>query len=92
MKKTLTTLRVIGLLAAAAAVLAGAPAFAQEPTPTIEEKTAGMQAIPGFVPLYWDDAPGSCTPNSGRWRRSSSTRSLSRQGSGAIPWASTAAS
>ena len=58
MKKTLTKLRAIGLLAAAAAVLAGAPAFAQEPTPTIEEKTAGMQAIPGFVPLYWDDATG----------------------------------
>ena len=58
MKKTLTTLRAIGLLAAAAAVLAGAPAFAQEPTPTIEEKTAGMQAIPGFIPLFWEDATG----------------------------------
>ena len=58
MKKTLTTLRVIGLLAAAAAVPAGAPAFAQEPTPTIEEKTAGMQVIPGFIPLFWEDATG----------------------------------
>ena len=30
-----------------------------EELPTIEEKTSGMEAMPGFVNLYWDDATGS---------------------------------
>ena len=41
------------LLVAAAAV----PASAQ--VPTIAAKTAGMQKIDGFFPLYWDEAAGS---------------------------------
>ncbi|MEE9533124.1 MAG: hypothetical protein V3W06_01795, partial [Acidimicrobiia bacterium] len=28
------------------------------PLPSIEEKTAGMQRIDGFFPLYWDDDVG----------------------------------
>ena len=40
------------------AVLLSVPAFAQELPPTIEAKTAGMTAISGFVPLYWDKATG----------------------------------
>ena len=43
---------------AALAVLLSVPAFAQEPPPTIEAKTAGMTAISGFIPLYWDEATG----------------------------------
>ncbi len=42
------------------ALLAGAssPAVAQE-RPTIAEKTAGMEALDGFVPLYWDGDAGT---------------------------------
>jgi hypothetical protein len=28
------------------------------PLPSIAERTAGMQAMPGFFPLYWDEASG----------------------------------
>src|SRR5580704_15173399 len=35
---------------------AGAPAAGR--TPTIEERTAGMQKIEGYFPLYWDDRTG----------------------------------
>ena len=41
-----------------AAVLVSAPALSQEAPPTIEDKTAGMTAIAGFVPLYWDERTG----------------------------------
>ena len=37
--------------------VAGA-ALAAEPTPTVEEKTAGMTRTDGFFPFYWDDAEG----------------------------------
>lgn len=30
-----------------------------EPTPTIAEKTEGMEALDGFVPLYWDAETGT---------------------------------
>ena len=46
-----------GVLLLAAALLS-APAFSQDGTPTIEDKTSGMTAISGFVPIYWDDATG----------------------------------
>ena len=46
-----------GVLLLAAALL-GAPALAQDAPPTIEEKTAGMTAISGFVPLFWDERTG----------------------------------
>lgn len=34
------------------------PAAPSGPLPSIEEKTAGMQKIDGFFPLYWDDDAG----------------------------------
>ena len=48
-------------LAAALAILAG-PVHAREQAsglPTIEEATAGLEAITGFFNLYWDGAAGS---------------------------------
>lgn len=57
MRTTIRTLRTLCRLAALA-VLLSVPAFAQEPPPTIEAKTAGMTAISGFIPLYWDEATG----------------------------------
>ncbi len=30
-----------------------------EPLPSIEERTQGMEAMPGFFNLYWDEATGS---------------------------------
>ena len=47
----------LGLCLLAVALL-GVPALAQDAPPTIEEKTAGMTAISGFVPLYWDERTG----------------------------------
>ncbi len=46
-----------------AVLLTAAPTSSQntrgaDALPTIEEKTSGMTAISGFVPLYWDDATG----------------------------------
>ena len=32
---------------------------AQEPLPSIEDKTRGMEALQGFFDLYWDDRSGS---------------------------------
>lgn len=49
------------LLPGAAALLSAAFAGAQDESPgipSIEERTAGMTAISGFVPLHWDDATG----------------------------------
>ena len=46
--------------AALAATLAATPAAAQQsgpsaqPLPSIEERTAGMERMDGFLPLYWD--------------------------------------
>ena len=57
MRTLIRTLRTLCRLAALA-VLLSVPAFAQEPPPTIEAKTAGMTAISGFIPLYWDEATG----------------------------------
>jgi hypothetical protein len=52
--------------AAALVLLAGAAASNAQPStqpakaapPSIEAKTAGMQKLDGFVPLYWDEAEG----------------------------------
>jgi hypothetical protein len=51
-----TTLAV-GLLLAASAFAATAPA-PPDPLPSIEDKTAGMDARDGFLPLYWDAKQG----------------------------------
>ena len=37
---------------------AGSAGAQARPLPTIAERTAGMQAMPGFFPLYWDEATG----------------------------------
>ena len=61
MKTTNPALRAFrrpGTALLALALLPAAPAFSLEAPPTIEEKTSGMTAIPGFAPLYWDDATG----------------------------------
>src|SRR5262249_25027266 len=49
---------VSGLLLAAPA-LTQAPAQAPARVQTIEERTAGMQKIDGYFPLYWDERTGS---------------------------------
>ncbi|HYH79249.1 MAG TPA: DUF5118 domain-containing protein, partial [Longimicrobium sp.] len=41
-----------------AAALAPTAAAAQQPTPTIAEKTRGTEKKDGFIPLYWDGAAG----------------------------------
>src|ERR1700677_2626916 len=38
---------------------ASAPAQPGGRTPTIEERTAGMQKLDGYFPLYWDDRTGN---------------------------------
>ncbi|SPE37702.1 hypothetical protein SBA6_750006 [Candidatus Sulfopaludibacter sp. SbA6] len=38
---------------------AGAGAQAGGPPPTIEQRTAGMQKLDGFFPLYWDERTGN---------------------------------
>src|SRR5215471_17162868 len=35
------------------------PATAPGRTPTIEERTTGMQKLDGYFPMYWDDRAGS---------------------------------
>ena len=50
------------LIAALALVLTGSfsPVQAQDDsTPTIEEKTEGMQKMDGFFPMYWDEQAGT---------------------------------
>jgi len=45
----------------AGGLLAAMPALSQdsgESLPTIAEKTEGMEAMDGFVPLYWDNSTG----------------------------------
>ncbi len=40
---------------------------APKPTPTIAEKTADMQSLDGFLPLYWDAREGKLWIEIGRW-------------------------
>jgi hypothetical protein len=51
---------VLGVAAAAAAQPAATPARAgaRAPLPSIEDRTAAMKKIDGFLPLYWDEASG----------------------------------
>ena len=58
--------RLASVLALLLVLGAGGPAAAQEsdapeeePLPTIAEKTEGLEAIDGFVPLYWDAREGT---------------------------------
>ena len=48
----------LSLLAAACGAFATAPSTAQEPLPTIAEKTEAATAMEGFFNLYWDAAQG----------------------------------
>ena len=60
-----STAFVSALLACACALAAqqgpgrGGAAPAAGPPPRIEERTAGMQRIDGYFPLYWDDRTGN---------------------------------
>lgn len=50
---------VLALVVAAPAALAQPPrAGARATPPSLEEKTASMRKLDGFLPLYWDDAEG----------------------------------
>ena len=44
---------------AAAAARGGGQGAAAGPIPSIDERTAGMQKIDGYFPLYWDERTGS---------------------------------
>ena len=65
LSRTITTRLVVALtLALATTVLAAGTAAAQNreaadgALPTIEERTASMELMDGFLPMYWDDAGG----------------------------------
>ncbi|HKJ93049.1 MAG TPA: hypothetical protein VJ957_07765, partial [Longimicrobiales bacterium] len=55
---------IVSLVVAGCAATAAAPASAPAPRPqqgalpTIEQKTQGMQAMDGFLPMYWDEDAG----------------------------------
>jgi hypothetical protein len=53
------------------ALLLASTAFAQRPesgrTPTIAEKTAGMEKYPGFFPFYWDAKAGKVWLEIDKW-------------------------
>ena len=56
-------------LAACAAAPAGKPERAgPQPMPSIAGKVAGMRALPGFFPLYWDDKEGKLWLEIDRWQ------------------------
>jgi hypothetical protein len=55
---------------AIALVLTAGPARAQDepkPLPPIPEKVAGLQALEGFLPLYWDEREGKLWLEINRW-------------------------
>jgi Met-zincin/Domain of unknown function (DUF5117) len=61
---------VIILLLLSTLLIGAASAQAQEepkPPPTIAAKTAGMQKLDGFLPLYWDEREGKLWLEIGRW-------------------------
>ncbi|MFV1988677.1 MAG: zinc-dependent metalloprotease [Gemmatimonadota bacterium] len=57
----------VSLLAIGPLVGAHTRLGAQEPLPTIQEKTASMRAIDGFMPLYWENSTGKLWMEIGRW-------------------------
>ncbi|MCG8468062.1 MAG: zinc-dependent metalloprotease [Gemmatimonadetes bacterium] len=62
-------LRAVAAFALASLVtsFAAAELTAQEALPTIEEKTASMRAIDGFIPLYWEASSGKLWMEVARW-------------------------
>lgn len=62
--------RPVWILALALVVPQGLVAQAGEggaSPPTIEEKTASMERMDGFLPIYWDEATGSLWLEIGQW-------------------------
>jgi len=60
----------LGILAIFAAAVASAlphPLVAQDGLPSIEEKTASMRKIDGFIPLHWEASTGKLWMEIGRW-------------------------
>ena len=71
----------------------GGAAQAPARVPTIEERTAGMQKLDGFFPVYWDERTGNlwleiprfdtgfCTPRVSRpgWARTTSASTADRK-------------
>ena len=57
----------LSLLTALPAGLRAQPGNADSSPPTIEEKTASMERMDGFMPLYWDDAAGKLWLEIDRW-------------------------
>jgi hypothetical protein len=55
-------------LSACAAAHAPKPEPAAPPSPTIAVKVAGMRALPGFFPLYWDDKEGKLWLEIDKWQ------------------------
>ncbi len=51
-------------------------------TPTIEERTAGMQKLDGYFPLYWDERTGSSVARNPALRYRFSVRHRSRRRAG----------
>src|SRR5918994_6304110 len=47
------------LLALFVCLVAASAALAQTSTPSIDEKTRGLQKLEGFFPLYWDSRAGT---------------------------------
>ena len=63
------------LIAAAVLSASGADALGAQPArstgraapPSIEDKTAGMKRLDGYVPLYWDESAGQLWMEISRW-------------------------
>jgi len=55
------------VLALSLALAAAAPLHAAEPTPSIAERTAGLQRHEGFLPFYWDARKGQLLMEVSRW-------------------------
>lgn len=49
--------------------LLAATAFAQPQTPGIAQKTAGMQAMPGYLPMWYETKTGKLWLEIGNWNR-----------------------
>ena len=60
-KRGLPFIIIIIIALSATALLSAASAAAQDvpSIPSIRDKTAGMQAIDGYFPMYWDESAGT---------------------------------
>jgi hypothetical protein len=69
LRPALITALAIALTVMSAAAFAQPPKAARVPLPSIEDRTAGMKRIDGFVPLYWDEAGGLLFMEIGRFNQ-----------------------